>query len=39
MPAVEYDLLGFNISASDIEVNASSKKVIDDSGQSKKKQE
>ena len=36
MPIMKYDLLGFNISASDIEVNASSKQVIDDSGQSKK---
>jgi hypothetical protein len=31
MPVLSYDLLGFNISASNIEVNANSKKVSDDS--------
>jgi hypothetical protein len=31
MPVLNYDLLGFNISASNIEVNASSKQVSDDS--------
>ena len=36
MPVLNYDLLGFNISASDIEVNATTKQVIDDSSQSKK---
>jgi hypothetical protein len=30
MPVLHYNLLGFNISASNIEVNATSKKVIDD---------
>jgi hypothetical protein len=30
MPFLNYNLLGFNISATDIEVNATSKKVIDD---------
>lgn len=36
MPVLNYNLLGFNISASNIEVNASSKQVIDDSSQSNK---
>lgn len=36
MPVLNYDLLGFNISASDIEVNATAKQVSDDSSQSKK---
>ena len=31
MPVLNYNMLGFNISASNIEVNASSKKMIDDS--------
>ncbi len=31
MPVLNYNLLGFNISASNIEVNASSKQVSDDS--------
>ena len=36
MPVLNYGLLGFNITASDIKVNATSKQVIDDSSQSKK---
>ncbi len=33
MPALKYNLLGFNISATDIEVNASAKQITDDSDQ------
>jgi hypothetical protein len=33
MPVLNYSLLGFNISASNIEVVANPKQVIDDSGQ------
>jgi hypothetical protein len=36
MPVLNYNLLGFKISASNIEANASSKQVIDDSSQSDK---
>ena len=36
MPVLNYGLLGFNITDSDIKVNATSKQVIDDSSQSKK---
>lgn len=36
MPTLNYDLLGFNISASDIKVNANAKQVIDDSSNSEK---
>ena len=32
IPSLNYSLLGFNISASDVEVNATSKQVMDDSG-------
>jgi hypothetical protein len=33
MPTLKYDLLGFNISATDIEVNASAKQITDDTDQ------
>lgn len=33
MPALKYNLLGFNISATEIEVNASAKQITDDSDQ------
>ena len=33
MPTLKYNLLGFNISATDIEVNASAKQITDDSDQ------
>ena len=33
MPALKYNLLGFNISATDIEVNASAKQITDDTDQ------
>ena len=33
MPALKYNLLGFNITATDIEVNASAKQITDDSDQ------
>ena len=36
IPNLNYSLLGFNISASDVEVNATAKQVMDDSGQSNK---
>lgn len=36
MPVLNYDLLGFNISASDIKVNANTKQIIYDGDQSKK---
>jgi hypothetical protein len=36
MPVLNYNLLGFNISASNIEVVANPKQVIDDSGQTNK---
>jgi hypothetical protein len=36
IPNLNYSLLGFNISASDVKVNASAKQVMDDSGQSNK---
>ena len=36
MPALEYNLLGFNISATDIEVVASTKKITDDIDQRQK---
>jgi hypothetical protein len=36
MPVLNYNLLGFNISASNIEANTSSKQVIDDSSRSNK---
>ena len=36
IPNLNYSLLGFNISASDVEVNASAKQVMDDSGQNNK---
>jgi hypothetical protein len=36
MPALEYNLLGFNISATDIEVVASAKKITDDIDQRQK---
>lgn len=36
MPVLNYSLLGFKVSASNIEVVANSKQVIDDSGQSNK---
>jgi hypothetical protein len=36
MPVLNYSLLGFNISASNIEVVANPKQVIDDSGQTNK---
>lgn len=36
IPNLNYSLLGFNISASDVIVNASAKQVMDDSGQSNK---
>jgi hypothetical protein len=35
MPVLNYDLLGFNIVASNIEVNASSKQVSDDSNKTR----
>jgi hypothetical protein len=36
IPNLNYSLLGFNISASDVKVNANTKQVMDDSGQSNK---
>ena len=36
MPTLEYNLLGFNISATDIEVVASAKKITDDIDQRQK---
>ena len=36
IPNLNYSLLGFNISASDVIVNASAKQVMDDSGQNNK---
>ena len=36
MPTLNYELLGFNISASDIKVNANAKQVIDDSNTGEK---
>lgn len=36
IPNLNYSLLGFNISAYDVKVNANAKQVMDDSGQSNK---
>lgn len=36
MPTLQYNLLGFNISATDIEVVASAKQIIDDTDQRQK---
>jgi hypothetical protein len=36
MPTLKYDVMGFNISATDIEVDARAKQITDDIGQSQK---